>query len=190
MTDFYTKYYNDHNGRIGLFGINPGRFGAGQTGIPFTDPLRLSNECGIPNELKQRQELSSVFVYRIVEEMGGLNAFYGDFYISSVSPIGFIKEGKNCNYYDQADLQNSLEGFIINHFQEQLDFGLSNKVVYSIGKGKNYKYLKLLNEQFNWFKEVKALPHPRWVMQYRLRQSDAILSDICSELQRARKYLS
>ena len=38
VEQFYQKYYNDNHLRIALFGINPGRFGAGATGIPFTDP--------------------------------------------------------------------------------------------------------------------------------------------------------
>ncbi len=38
---FYKKYYNDNNTRRLILGINPGRFGAGVTGIPFTDTKRL-----------------------------------------------------------------------------------------------------------------------------------------------------
>ena len=38
---FYKKYYNDRDERIMIIGINPGRFGAGLTGIPFTDPVKL-----------------------------------------------------------------------------------------------------------------------------------------------------
>jgi hypothetical protein len=38
---FYRKYYNDQNRRHLILGINPGRFGAGITGITFTDPKRL-----------------------------------------------------------------------------------------------------------------------------------------------------
>ncbi len=38
---FYDKYYNDDRGRVFIVGINPGRFGAGITGIPFTDPVVL-----------------------------------------------------------------------------------------------------------------------------------------------------
>ena len=33
---FYRKYYADTRPRHLIMGINPGRFGAGQTGIPFT----------------------------------------------------------------------------------------------------------------------------------------------------------
>ena len=38
---FYSKFFNDNDKRIILFGINPGRFGGGITGIPFTDPYNL-----------------------------------------------------------------------------------------------------------------------------------------------------
>ena len=38
---FYNKYYNNTQPRRIILGINPGRFGAGLTGIPFTDPVKL-----------------------------------------------------------------------------------------------------------------------------------------------------
>ncbi len=59
---FYNKYYNDNNSRHLILGINPGRFGGGITGIPFTDPLRLAFVCGIENSFQRKQELSSVFI--------------------------------------------------------------------------------------------------------------------------------
>ena len=45
MSSFYQKFYNDNKKRTFILGINPGRFGAGVTGVPFTDPLRL-NQLG------------------------------------------------------------------------------------------------------------------------------------------------
>ncbi|NLX67760.1 MAG: DUF4918 family protein, partial [Bacteroidales bacterium] len=47
MEAFYHKYYNDTHQRRFIIGINPGRHGAGVTGIPFTDTKRLENICGI-----------------------------------------------------------------------------------------------------------------------------------------------
>src|SRR5688500_1007729 len=44
---FYKKYYDDPRPRHIILGINPGRFGGGVTGVPFTDPKRLKKECGI-----------------------------------------------------------------------------------------------------------------------------------------------
>ena len=45
---FYRKYYNDNNARKLILGINPGRHGAGITGVPFTDTIRMEAACGIP----------------------------------------------------------------------------------------------------------------------------------------------
>ena len=56
---FYNKYYNDQYDRTFLIGINPGRLGAGVTGIPFTDPIRLQEILGFNNELNKKSELSS-----------------------------------------------------------------------------------------------------------------------------------
>src|SRR5664279_3712724 len=56
----YRKYYNDENPRHLILGINPGRFGSGLTGIPFTDPKRLIAECGIEYKGKITHEPSSV----------------------------------------------------------------------------------------------------------------------------------
>ena len=56
---FYNKYYSDNKGRRLILGINPGRFGAGVTGIPFTDPIRLEEKCGITNNFIKRPEYIS-----------------------------------------------------------------------------------------------------------------------------------
>src|SRR6187402_2535739 len=45
---FYRKFYNDNHPRHLILGINPGRFGAGVTGVSFTDPKRMINQCHIP----------------------------------------------------------------------------------------------------------------------------------------------
>src|SRR5215510_14813391 len=58
---FYNKFYNDHHPRKFIFGINPGRFGGGVTGIPFTDPIRLKENCSIDHNLSLKPELSSDF---------------------------------------------------------------------------------------------------------------------------------
>src|SRR5260221_8594642 len=102
---FYHKYYNDNEARSIILGINPGRFGAGVTGVPFTDSKRLISECNIPYSGKVTHEASSVFVYEMIHAYGGVEAFYKKFYINSICPLGFTirgKEGKekNYNYYD------------------------------------------------------------------------------------------
>ena len=110
---FYRKFYNDNKERHLLIGINPGRFGGGITGLPFTDPIRLENDCGIKNNWQKKQELSSVFMYEMMEAYGGVKAFYKDIYISAVSPLGFTKDGKNLNYYDDTQLKEKIKPFVV-----------------------------------------------------------------------------
>ena len=86
VSAFYTKYYNDNNERHLILGINPGRFGGGITGIPFTDPKRLVSECGIPYSGKPAHEPSSVFIYKMINAFGGAEKFYSRFYINSICP--------------------------------------------------------------------------------------------------------
>jgi len=169
---FYKKYYNDHLVRKMIIGINPGRFGAGLTGIPFTDPIRLEKICGIINPFDKKQELSSVFIYQMIASFGGPEEFYSRFYITSVSPLGFLANGKNLNYYDRKDLQEGLSPFIIKTLKEQLDFGISKETAFCLGEGKNFKFLKTLNQKQGFFKEVIPLSHPRFIMQYRFKKRE------------------
>ncbi len=181
-TQFYNKYYNDNNPRTLIVGINPGRFGAGITGIPFTDPVILQNECEINNDFDKRSELSSDFVYKLINTMGGKEGFFNRFYIGSVSPLGFIKNGKNYNYYDSKELMLAIKPFIISNLVNQIGLGITSRKCYCFGQGKNYDYLKLLNIEHNLFDKIIPLPHPRWVMQYRRKSIDSILSDTISKL--------
>ncbi len=170
MQAFFRKYFSDQGERLALFGINPGRFGAGITGTPFTDPIRLEETCMIKNNFKKRQELSSVFVYDFISALGGPDIFYKSFYITSVCPLGFVKDGKNFNYYDSKELTQSVLPLIEENLEKHLSFGVSNRVAFSMGQGKNFKFLKALNNEKNYFDSVVPLPHPRWVMQYRLKR--------------------
>ena len=169
-TAFYKKYYNDSNQRHLLLGINPGRFGGGVTGIPFTDPIRLEKVCGIENDFQKKQELSSVFIYEMIEAFGGAMPFYKQFYFSAISPLGFIKHTKNLNYYDDKDLLQAIQPFVIDCMQQQIVFGLKTDVCFCIGEGENLKYLQKLNAAHKWFDTIEPLPHPRFVMQYRVKR--------------------
>ena len=169
---FYTKYYNDTKPRNLILGINPGRFGGGLTGIPFTDPIRLQNICGIENDFQKKQELSSVFVYQVIKSFGGAKMFYDGFYISSISPLGFTRNNKNLNFYDDRQLENGIKSFVINCLRQQLKFGIRTDIVYCFGEGKNAAYLARLNNELNLFDKVIPLPHPRFIMQYKLKKKD------------------
>ena len=171
MTLFYNRFYNDENKRVFILGINPGRFGAGITGVPFTDPIRLE-KLGIENTFPKRQELSSIFIYDMIDQCGGPEIFYSKYYFTSLSPLGFVKHGKNYNYYDDRELSALLKEYIIENIRTQYKFGAESTVAYCLGQGKNYTYLENLNREFKWWERVEPLPHPRWIMQYKLRKKD------------------
>jgi len=183
---FYGKYYSDDRPRIIMLGINPGRFGAGKTGIPFTDPIRLQDICGIQNHLEKKPELSSVFIYDLIRAYGGADKFYGDFLFSSVCPFGFVKNGRNINYYDIPVLQEQLESFNIQSIKAQISLGASDRVAVCIGKGKNYKYIQKINHEHRLFDKLEVIPHPRWVMQYRLKKKSQIIDEIIEKLDKVK----
>lgn len=170
VKDFYTKYYSDDEPRQLLFGINPGRFGAGTTGVNFTGPKQLTEYCGITHPFKMRSELSAEFIYTMITAYGGCEKFYKKFFITSVSPLGYVKEGINLNYYDDAALAASLRPWIIKTIKDQLTFTRSSKACICIGGEKNYKYFNAVNDEFHFFNRIIPLPHPRFIMQYKRKQ--------------------
>jgi len=173
---FYSKYYSDDNKRLAFIGINPGRLGSGLTGIGFTDPVNLQDQCRIENSFDKKHELSSRFVYDVIDSFGGVEAFYNHVYITSVVPLGFTQNGINLNYYDIKELENELKPYIKLQFENQLPF-LRRDVAFCIGKGKNMKFLKDLNQQEGYFEKLEVLPHPRWVMQYRLKRKEEFVEE-------------
>ncbi len=184
MTRFYLKYYQDHRSRIFLIGINPGRFGAGTTGVPFTDPIRLLEVCNINHKFKLKPELSSKFIYQMIDAYGGAEKFYGDCYFTSVSPFGFTRSGKNLNYYDLRELQDKWEQFMVTALRAQIDMGACSQA-FSLGQGKNHKYLVYLNQKYQLFDQIAPLPHPRWIMQYRLKKLEHFVEMYCQTIQEA-----
>lgn len=167
---FYEQFYSDTRPRAFIFGINPGRHGAGVTGVPFTDPIRLEGECGIANPFKKKPELSSEFVYLMIAAYGGAEAFYGHYFFTALSPLGFVRDGKNLNYYDDKELLRDCEPFVVGCIRRQLKTMPTFEVCYCLGEGENYRYFGRLNTKHGFFKEIVPLPHPRFVMQYRRKQ--------------------
>ena len=178
---FYRKFYDDNESRTMILGINPGRFGGGVTGIPFTDPAKLER-LGIMNELPKKRELSADFIYEMIDACGGPKRFYDKFYFSAISPLGFVMNDKNLNYYDVKGLPNLLDQFIVTCMKEQLNWGLNSKVCYCLGEGENFKYLQKLNERTGFFNEIIPLPHPRFIMQYRRKMLDEFIELYKSKL--------
>ena len=183
VTSFFTRFYDDRQDRVILLGINPGRFGAGITGITFTDPIRLEEDCQIPNGFEKRAELSSRFIYEVISSYGGCHAFYQRFFLSAVSPLGFVRNGRNLNYYDDRELEAALGKFIESSLRDQIDLGIRKDKAICLGEGKNMKYLAKLNEKLDLFGEIISLPHPRWVMQYRFKRKEEFIEKYLEVLQ-------
>jgi hypothetical protein len=181
---FYEKYFDDTKRRHFILGINPGRHGAGVTGVPFTDPKIILEDCGIENDFPKKNELSAIFVYKFIEAYGGIKPFYEKFYINSVCPLGFLKDGINCNYYDDKLLFQSVKKNIVTGLKDQIDFGMHTDVAFCLGNGLNYKFLKKLNEEYQFFDSIVPLPHPRWVMQYRRKRVDEFVEQYVEELRK------
>lgn len=167
---FLDRFYADNRERVLMLGINPGRFGAGVTGITFTDPVALRDFCGIENHLPRRRELSSVFLYEAIAHLGGPGEFFGRFFLSAVCPLGFTHSGKNLNYYDRPALLRAVTPFMVRTLREQIALGCSRDVAVVVGAGENLRFVRRLNDQHGFFGELRGLDHPRFIMQYRRRR--------------------
>jgi hypothetical protein len=184
---FYHRYYSDNDPRIFVFGINPGRFGAGITGVPFTDPIRLHGACGIHNDLPKKPELSSVFIYSFIERWGGVERFHREFFIAAVCPIGFVRDSLNYNYYDDPRLLHSLEPFILDSMHKQIAIGARREAAIVLGTGKNLQYFEKLNREHRFFVHVLSVEHPRFIMQYRRKRLDEYLERYRAGFNQAQK---
>lgn len=174
MTSFYDKYYNDEVPRKFIIGINPSRHGAGVTGVPFTDTKHLENDCGIPMLSARTHEVSSVFVYDMIAQYGGVAAFYKDYYINSPFPLAIVRKNAqgnwlNANYYDDPELFALTREYMIETLKKHIAIGLDTNEVYILGK-KNATFLEKLNKEASLFKKMVVLEHPRYIEQYKSKE--------------------
>lgn len=174
MQQFYHKYYNDSEIRKFIIGINPSRYGAGVTGVPFTDTKRLKDICGIEMKSAYTHEISSVFVYDMIEAFGGTELFYQNFYINSPFPLAIIRKTKenkwiNANYYDDKTLFEMVKDFMIDSLKKHISLGIDTSKVFVLGK-KNADFIQKLNREAKLFDELKILEHPRYIQQYKSKE--------------------
>ena len=188
MEQFYRKYYDDTRPRRLLIGINPGRHGAGVTGVPFTDTKRLEQVCGIRMESEHSHEVSSVFVYDLIEQYGGAEAFYRDFYINSPFPLALVRRTErggevNANYYDTPALRRMTEDFMVDSLRRQCAFGLDTTEVYVLGR-KNADCVARLNRRAGLFARMVVLEHPRYIQQYKSKEKQSYIDKYLRTLRR------
>ena len=173
MQKFYHKYYNDSQKRKFIIGINPSRHGAGVTGVPFTDTKRLESVCGIKMQSAHTHEVSSVFMYEMIEEYGGAELFYKDIYINSPFPLAIVRKTKNgwlnANYYDDKMLFEAVKDFMIDSLKKHISLNLDTSEVFILGK-KNAEFISKLNKEAKLFDKMTVLEHPRYIQQYKSKE--------------------
>lgn len=174
MEMFYRKYYNDSHRRRFIIGINPGRHGAGVTGVPFTDTKRLESVCGIPMHSAHTHEVSSLFIYDMIAAYGGADLFYRHFYINSPFPLAIIRRTKNgnwlnANYYDDRALFEMVKRFMVETLKKHIAIGLDTAEVFVLGK-KNADFIARLNQTEQLVEQITVLEHPRYIQQYKSKE--------------------
>jgi hypothetical protein len=71
---------------------------------------------------------------------------------------------------------------IIENLESHVAIGLNAEVAFSMGQGKNFQFLEKINNEYQFFKKIVALPHPRWVMQYRLKRKQEFIREYIDKL--------
>ena len=181
VTQFHGTFYTDNRPRTLMLGINPGRLGAGSTGLPFTDTKRCEVDLGIAVHGLRTHEPSSDFFYRMIRAAGGAEAFYSKVYVHAVCPLGFVKQGPNgqainLNYYDDKALEIAITPFVERWLRTLVQCGMRTDVVICIGTGKNAAFFARLNDRLGLFERIIALEHPRYIMQYKAKQFDTYIA--------------
>lgn len=174
---FYRKYYSDTKVRRLILGSSPARRGTALTGVPFEEANRLQKITGIELNGCYINKSSSNFLYEVIEEYGGFDVFYGEFYMNFVCPFGISKitsKGTeiNSNYYENKALRDALYQLIVKSIASQLKFGIDSEICYCIGSGENFKFLSMINDKYHFFNRIMPLEHPRFIMQYNVGKKD------------------
>lgn len=146
-------YYPSDPNRIVLCGINPGKNGAGKTGIPFIDFRSLSHL--LPDTKQDDCESSAEFIYSIISEIG-VKPFNRHVYMTNLSWFGYVKDGRNLNYYK---LPEKLIHVFTSSFIEEMKMVKPKAIIpLSIDVEKSLKKMK--QEEKLTFPVVERLPHP------------------------------
>jgi hypothetical protein len=150
---YYQKVYSTEAKRVVLCGINPGKNGAGKTGIPFLDFRAVSQILsGIGQD---DREQSAQFILSIINEIGS-ESFYKNVYMTNISWFGFTKDGNNLNYYD---LPSPLPTTFTDSFIEEMDI-VQPKVIVPLSKEVEQTLKQMINNGRLRYPIAKRLPHP------------------------------
>ena len=153
IEEFYSKYYKNTHPKVVICGINPGKNGAGKTGVPFVDFNSLSKL--LPNVNETDIERSAQFFYEIIEHFGA-EKFFETFYVTNISWVGFIQNGKNVNYYN---LSIKVKELIFNIYKSEID-AINPTTIISLSQEVQKTNKALFEGDENI--ELKSLPHPNY----------------------------
>ncbi len=123
IKQFEKRFYADGFPKVVLCGINPGRLGAGKTGIPFIDFAALSKM--MPGIDRNDSERSASFFFDIVQSIG-VEKFYRNFYVTNISWLGYQHHNKNVNY-DQ--LPEAAKAFVYRMFRWEMEHVKPVKII-------------------------------------------------------------
>lgn len=165
-----TKFYVDAPARLSVWGINPGRFGAGLTGLAFTDPWAVVHQLGITTSVAGRREISAEFISDVIDAYGGPAEFYRDIYLGAVSPHGYVRDGVNMNFYDTPELRAAVVPYAVACMKKQIRAGLRTDVAVVLGSGALKQVVEREIRSAVGLDHVVYLEHPRFIMQYRRSQ--------------------
>lgn len=77
-------------------------------------------------------------MYDMIEQYGGADEFYRDFYINSPFPLAIVRKTKtgwlNANYYDDKRLFEDVKDFMIDSLQKHISLNLDTSEVFVLGK--------------------------------------------------------
>lgn len=162
IIEFHKKYIQPNRPEIVICGVNPGRFGAGLTGIPFIDFDSLSKM--LPRIKYFDSEKSAKFFFSVVQAFG-IEQFYQKFHVTNISWYGFsmIDKEKNVNYYNlPVDVQKHL----FEKFVEEMNF-INPKIIIPLSKDVQNQLLILKSNEQIKAEITPNLNHPSWVMTYK-----------------------
>lgn len=152
IEEFYATFYSQGFPKTVLCGLNPGRLGAGKTGIPFVDFASLSELMdGID---RRDEERSATFFHSVVSHFEA-TGFYRSFYVTNVSWVGFVKGRKNANY---DVLPPEAQAFIFERFREEIELVGPERII-SISKPVHSTIRSLFSKRID---TSLCLPHPNW----------------------------
>lgn len=153
IEQFWKTYYGPHIPRVVICGINPGRHGAGKTGIPFLDYQSLAKL--IPNTHRADSERTADFFYRVVSRLGA-DLFFRTFYVTNISSVGFVRDGRNLNFYD---LPLAAIEMVEQYFRSEIRFVQPTHVI-SLGVVVQETARRVLPSDVDC---SIRLPHPSWI---------------------------